>query len=344
MILKEVNGTMNAYIGHESQISGVEEHRLVGGKGDGMHLLQVRNGKGLEFTISADRCMDLSRLSFRGDNYGFFSANGYVAPTYYDDKADGWLKTFTAGFLTTCGLLAVGSPCKDQGVELPLHGAVGQIPADRAMWDEDEDQISVWGTMRHERIFDTKLRLTRRWTCSKRENTLRLTDTIENVGDTASPLMILYHMNMGYPLLSESAEIFVPAQEVLPRNDHAAEDLDTWFKVLTPTPGFEEQCYYHEFHGRPGLAGIFNPSIGKGLVMEFDSKSLDCFTQWKMMGVRDYVMGLEIGNCYPDGRDVMREKGRLKFLEPGQTQVYTYQLTMVENADQWAAIKASVNK
>ena len=36
-----------AYYGHESQLFGVEEYRLTGGKGDGMRLLQVRNGKGL---------------------------------------------------------------------------------------------------------------------------------------------------------------------------------------------------------------------------------------------------------------------------------------------------------
>lgn len=53
-----------SYIGHPSQLCGVEEHRLVGGRGDGMRLLQVRNGKGLEFTVSADRCADISRLSF----------------------------------------------------------------------------------------------------------------------------------------------------------------------------------------------------------------------------------------------------------------------------------------
>ena len=39
-----------AYYGHESQLFGVEEYRLTGGKGDGMRLLQVRNGKGLDFT------------------------------------------------------------------------------------------------------------------------------------------------------------------------------------------------------------------------------------------------------------------------------------------------------
>ena len=75
----------SAYYGHESQLFGVEEVRLQGGKGDGMRLLQVRNGKGLEFTVSADRCADISRLIFRGENCGFFSANGYVAPAYYDD-------------------------------------------------------------------------------------------------------------------------------------------------------------------------------------------------------------------------------------------------------------------
>lgn len=41
-----------------------------------------------------------------------------------------------------------------------------------------------------------------------------------------------------------------------------------------------------------------------------------------MMGVRDYVLGLECGNCYPDGRDVMRRTGMLKFLKPGEKKRY----------------------
>ena len=38
---------MNQYIGHYSQCYGIEEHRLVGGKGDGMRLLVINNGSGL---------------------------------------------------------------------------------------------------------------------------------------------------------------------------------------------------------------------------------------------------------------------------------------------------------
>ena len=50
---------MNPYIGHETQLSGVEEHRLVGGKGDGMRLYEATNGKGLELTLSPDRNGDI---------------------------------------------------------------------------------------------------------------------------------------------------------------------------------------------------------------------------------------------------------------------------------------------
>jgi len=334
----------SAYYGHESQLYGVEELRLCGGRGDGMRLLEARNGRGLEFTVSADRCADISRLRYNGKNFGFFSVNGYVAPSYYDDKENGWLKGFTAGFLTTCGLVAVGSPCVDQGEALPLHGAADNIPAEHVFWETDDEQIRIRAVMRHAQIFSHKLLLTRTITCSLLKNELSISDTVENIGSETSPLMLLYHMNMGYPLLNERSELFIPAAEVLPRTEHAAEDLDTWNKVLEPTPGFAEQCYYHEFRDRPGVAGIFSPDLGCGLQMNFDSSELDCFTQWKMMGCRDYVMGLEPGNCYPDGRDVTRAQGRLKFLEPGAKKTYGVRLTVVESQDQWNRLKADYAK
>lgn len=330
---------MRAYYGHESQIRGVEEHRLVGGRGDGMRLLQVRNGMGLEFTVSADRCADITRLSFKGDNYSFITYNGYAAPAYYDDKEIGWLKTFTAGFLTTCGLDAVGNGCEDDGEVTALHGRVANIPAEHIYWDEDADSIWIKATISHGQIFQRKLKLTRLITVSKKANTMSIRDTVENVGDTQSPLMVLYHMNMGYPLLSETAELFVPAQTVVPRNEHSAKDLDTWNKVLTPQPGFVEQCYYHQFGDLTGRAGIYNPAIGKGLLMEFDTAVLNHFTQWKMMGVRDYVMGLEPGNCHPDGRDVMRKQGKLQFIDPGETVTFQIDLTMIDGEAQWAEAK-----
>lgn len=315
----------NPYIGHPSQLCGVEEVRLIGGKGDGMRLLQLRNGAGLEMMISADRCADISRLIFKGDNMGYFSPNGYVAPAYYDQPGAGFLKSFTAGFLTTCGLTAVGSPCTDAGEELPLHGTIGNTPCERIWWDEDEDNIYIHAIVNDSGIFARKLILKRKITVSKTEGKFTITDTVENQGDGESPVMLLYHMNMGYPLLSENSVVEIPSVCVKPRNARAAEDLDTWHKMLPPTPGFEEQCYFHSFENE-GKASIYNPDIRKGLTISFDPKSLDYFTEWKMMGYRDYVLGLEPGNCHPDGRDVMRKEGKLKFLQPGET--ITYEVTV----------------
>ena len=83
---------MNKYLGHPSQLSGVEEVILAKGKGKGMTLLEVQNGKGLAFTLSADRAMDLSRVTFKGDNFGYFSTFGYVAQQFYDGLGNGFLK------------------------------------------------------------------------------------------------------------------------------------------------------------------------------------------------------------------------------------------------------------
>ncbi len=42
---------MNPYIGHDSQLYGIEEHRLVGGKGDGMRLYEINNGQDIHIFL-----------------------------------------------------------------------------------------------------------------------------------------------------------------------------------------------------------------------------------------------------------------------------------------------------
>lgn len=325
---------MNSYIGHESQLFGVEEHRLAGGKGDGMRLLQVKNGKGLSFTISADRCADISRLEFMGRNMGYFSPCGYVAPAYYDDKGIGFLKSFTAGFMTTCGLCAVGSPCIDEGEVLPLHGTIANTPAEHIYWEQEENALLIHADISDEKIFSHKLLLKRMIICSLTENKITIKDKIENRGDMPSPVMLLYHMNIGFPLLSEKTEVYIPSDRVVPRNEHAAKNMESWQRMLPPTPGFEEQCYFHHFE-REGKAGVFNSEIGLGLILTFDAENLPYFTEWKMMGERDYVLGLEPGNCHPDGRDKMRQKGALTTLEPGQKKQYQITIRLVEGKENW---------
>ena len=322
---------MNQYLGHDSQLYGMELHRLVGGKGDNMRLLEVHNGNGIDMTVSLDRAADISRLRYRGINMSYMSPCGYVGPAYYQAAGRGFFKSFTAGFLTTCGLQAVGSPCVDAGDELPMHGSVANFPCENAYWYEDEEKkdLVVKTTVTDETIFDRKLKLNREIRVNTAENIFSVTDIIENEGDTEEPLEILYHMNMGYPLLDEDSKVKICSYEVVPRDRCAALGIDSCTVMEKPQAHYEEQCFYHKFD-KKGKASIYQPKLNMGLEIEFDPEDLDGFTEWKMMGIRDYVLGLECGNCYPDGRDVMRKTGMLKFISPGEKKKYSFTVKMMD--------------
>ncbi len=311
---------MNNYIGHPLQISGVTEVTLSNGKGKGMTLLQIANGKGMEITLSPDRCLDIAKITYKGDNMGYFAPCGYVSAEHYDKDGAGFLKSFNAGFMTTCGLSAVGSPCTDNGETLPLHGNISNTPCESYYYTEDDDKINVVGKIRDAVLFGNSYVLTRTYTISKLSNTFSVSDNVKNVGNTLAPCMLLYHINLGYPLLCENTNVYIPHTSSKARNDHAEETFDQKLVMQKPTPDYEECCYYYDVkqNGNYASVGAYNPDINKGVKISFDKSTLDCFTQWKMMGVREYVLGLEPGNCYPDGRDVMRKQGILKELKPNE--------------------------
>lgn len=318
---------MNPYLGHKKQLYGFDHLCRVGGKGDGMALLRLYNASGLELELSPDRCLDIPVLRCKGVNFSYLSPCGYVAPQYYEKRDSQWLRSFTAGFLTTCGLENVGSPCEDQGEVLSLHGSIANTPAEELQYFEEGDELVVRATVPDEVIFGRKLRLYRELRVKIHENRFTLTDVIENSGDRVEPFEILYHMNLGYPLLDEDSKLRINSTVVSPRDAHAAQHLDSWAKMEPPTPGYQERCYYHQFT-EPACVELEQPKLGMGLRICFDPKVLDGFVEWKMMGYRDYVLGLECGNCYADGRAITREKGMLKFLAPGETARYSYEVEL----------------
>jgi len=80
---------------------------------------------------------------------------------------------------------------------------------------------------------------------------------------------------------------------------------------------------------------IFNSDIDKGLVIQYDATILDYFVQWKMLGVKDYALGLEPGNCHPDGRNIMREEDKLKYILPNEEKNFKVKFSIIENKEEW---------
>ena len=109
--------------------------------------------------------------------------------------------------------------------------------------------------------------------------------------------------------------------------------------MIPPVPDFQEQCYYHIFSGGTGCAKIFNPVISKGLRITFPTGVFPQMTQWKMMGERDYVLGLEPATNTLEGRKTIAEKGELKTLAPGETKNIRIQVALYDNQSDWESGK-----
>ena len=334
-------------VGHNSQLYGAEVHRLCDGRAEGMKVVVLRNGRGLTATLAADRCLDPMRLEYKGDNLGFFSPAGWAAPQYYQPEE--FLRNFTAGFMTTCGLESVGSDCEDQGERTVVHGRISNTPAQELNVHTDysghQPAVQVSGRMDEAVIFGGKLQLERTVTMPSDDNLLCFHDRVTNLGGEERPLMLLYHCNMGYPLLDEGVELLLPTLEVIPRDPRAAEGTSEYAQIPAPEAGFAEQCYYHRLGAAAqgiSCAGIYNPRIGKGVLLSFDTAELDQFTQWKMTGVRDYVLGLEPGNCRVEGRAKCREEGILKTIRPGETVEFHLNIQILDGEGDLASARQRI--
>ena len=320
---------MNEYLGNEMQLFSVKEARLVGGKQDNMRVLIVKNASGLEFTVSLDRCADIAELSVKGDNFAFIGPCGYVAPTYYDNKGANFLKSFTAGFLTTCGLNNVGGNVNVDGVEYGLHGSIANTPCEKYCYFVENNEIHVKAVIRDASLFNDKLLLEREYVCPINENVIYLKDTVKNIGFNDTPVMILYHCNMGYPLLSEDAKLNIPTNKVVARDAHAQTGIDNWNVIEKPQKDYQEMCFFHEMNEETPTVSLYNEKINKGVEITYNTKELPCFTQWKMMGQGEYVLGLEPGTCNPDGRIEILKKGTYDNLGAGQSKNYNLKFKFI---------------
>lgn len=338
------------YVGDFTQVFGSKEYTLNSGKAQGVKAVDVKNGSGLEFTVLPDRCMDIAWLSYKGSNLSYISKTGVVAPQYYNDMGINWLRSFFAGFLTTCGLRNVGTPCTDDGEALGLHGRISSTPAENVSssteWENGKPIIKVKGKMREARLFGENIVLEREIICKVGENKLTIEDKIENYGFRKEPLMLLYHFNLGYPLLDENAVLIAPINKTQPR-DAEAENGTAFFNIFQkPTPEYNEQVFFHDLktdHVGKTCVALINEKLGLGVAIRFNKNQLFNLAEWKMMGEGEYVLGIEPCNCYGGGREDLRAKGLLEHMKPGEVRTFNLEIEVLDGDKQFRAVKNEIS-
>jgi len=163
--------------------------------------------------------------------------------------------------------------------------------------------------------------------------------------------MILYHINGGFPAVDEGSLFVSSTRNAAPRDPNAEVDKEHYYKNDAPTAGFKERCYYHDMAAdKDGFAyaGLINKNMPGGeqfgFYVKYNRNELPIFTQWKMNGAREYVVGMEPANCHTEGRAKERERGTLQFLEPGESREYHLEFGVLANAEEVGAFEELIRE
>jgi hypothetical protein len=340
------------HVGSLSQVGGVRVSELQEGGGRGVRVADFETGSGLSFTVLLDRGMDIGAAKYREASLSWESTIGPMHPSFAERPGLGWLRTFHGGLVAGCGMTTAGAPSVDEGQELGLHGRLNHLPA-ASVWADGAwrgDSYEMWarGRMRETVVFGENLTLTRRIWAHLGESRLFLRDVVANEGYQTTPHMLLYHINFGFPLLTEGTELIAPSLKVTPATAVAATGLDNHARYEAPIEGYQEQVFYHDMAAEDGYVTVvlanrgFEGGRGLGAYVRYRQAELPRFVQWKMVGAGTYVTGLEPGNCLVEGRDKDRARGILQFLEPGEEREYLLEIGVLDGNAAIDALAAKV--
>ncbi|MBA8824405.1 hypothetical protein FHX42_001752 [Saccharopolyspora lacisalsi] len=316
-------------VGSLAQLGGIERFSEEDGPARGARRYQVRSGSGLVFDVLPDRGLDLGAASFRGVPLAWISPAGHVSPSLAEHRGAQWQRAFGGGLLTTCGLDQFGAANTDRGEELGLHGRASGIPAHDVNTRQDPVaggyRFEVTGQLQQARLFGENLTLSRSIGTELGSRTITVTDTVTNEGFEPHPHMVLYHMNLGWPLLDESSTLSIPGSSPVARDAQAELGLASWNTFTAPKTDFAEQVFRHEFAESGQVeVKLNNAARGLALAIRFDTTALPGLFQWKMLGAGTYVLGIEPANCRViTGRAAARAAGELPYLQPGESRSYT---------------------
>jgi hypothetical protein len=314
----------------------IRKQTLHGGLRDGVDVIEVHNGA-LSYAILPTRGMGLWRGTYRGSFLGWRSpVQGPVHPKFInlpDHGGLGWLAGFDE-WVCRCGLASNGPPGEDVVTDkkgrtsrtpLTLHGRIANRPAHYVEVRVNLDppyEVSVIGHVEEAGLFLPHLYLTSITTTVPGSNRLVIHDVVENQAGTPAEMQLLYHCNMGPPLLEAGSRVMAPIREMAPLTSRAAEGIDTFESYAGPAPGFAEQVYAYELLGDSSgrtLALLSNAGGDRGLALRFALRELPCFIVWKnTAAVEDgYVTGLEPATNFPNFKTYERQQGRVRVLPPG---------------------------
>jgi len=319
-------------------LAGLRLVSLEEGATRGQRVLELRTAHGLEAEIAVDRGFDIAALRYRGLNIGWVGPTDHPATIDPEREAGfGLLRSFQ-GFLVTCGLDHHGLPeCGPADhfqypnrttINYPLHGRVSGTPAilERRTIDFDavQPEIMCVGLVRQVALFGEVLELRRVVRMPVFGSSLRIEDVVTNRGSTPARHGILYHLNIGYPLLDATSIIRGIDPSVAaafnanpPRPDPLAVET---FQLAAPADSQNAEV------------NLSNPKLGLELTIKYDAALLPSLGVWRAEQSGIYALGIEPHtNLGP--ATAPYALGNKDFLLPGERKSYVVEVDITSQSD-----------
>jgi len=308
----------------------VRSRRLSGGRREGVLLVELVAGETKVF-ILPDRGLGIWKMMIGGVELGWQSpVAGPVHPAFVplgEPSGLGWLDGFDE-LVARCGLVSNGAPDFAANGRLVhgLHGRIANLPAHEltVTLDEEAGTIALAGVVDETRFLIHALRMETTLVLSADRPRIAWTDTVTNRSARPATMQLLYHVNLGPPLLGAGAEVVAAIDELAPRDAGAVADVATWNRYAPPRAGRGEDVHFARI--RPDAAGIASallvaPDGSHAAGLSWRADTLPCFALWKNQGaVADgYVTGLEPATNHPNPRSFEEAQGRVVPLGPGQS-------------------------
>ena len=186
----------------------------------------------------------------------------------------------------------------------------------------DEEGIVVEALVRDTALFGQNLVMRRRITSAIGSDSLKIEDTLTNMGYKDEKYGILYHTNLGYPMLDEGVTVELDAAEYCPRTAWSDKCMDTRLYMENPVVDNEETCYFMTLN-KPEVR-VINRKISKVFSLAYSQDTFPCFVEWKSMVSGAYALRPEPCSTELDDTFVRRT------LKAQESITFTLQISVTE--------------
>jgi hypothetical protein len=313
-------------------VASVKERLGIPGTDAPERSLAVRLMGGLDFEVLPGRGFDVGDTYLRGIPLSWFSpvADARALPSL---AGRSWLSRFTGGLITTCGLSNIGPATDTVG----MHGDFSHLPAREVSYgtsvSPEVHSATLAATIDSVSLFGPSFRVRRVITASAHADgtaTLSVRDDVTNVGTESAALSLLYHVNLGAPLIAPGSRVRVESQGVRAREPHP--HVPDWSVLPQPADHTTESVFEHsaalaDEHGF-AKAAIASPDGGLGIEVAWTAATLPRLYQWVFPTRGRWALGIEPSSAPLFGEDRTGPNAGAPIVPPGETREHEIRVTV----------------